>query len=166
MKTYYKWLADGEPIHGRGRYVSPGEWQPRIEGELEMCERGYHVLTRKHVADWCGTELIEVEVEDTDVVEADLEKTLVRSWRETRRFSWTRKDMVAYAKWCASRAATADAARCSTAAEVASARWAAANAEAAARYAAYSKRDAAPENERREQLAWIEARIGTVLRED
>jgi len=143
MKTFYKWLADGGPVYAQGSYAAPGEWQPRNEGDLEMCKRGYHVCAREQVPYWCGTEFVEVEVEDADVVEVAPDKTLVRSWCETRHFRWTRADMLAYAQWCASRAATTSA----TFAADAAAPFAA----VAAKRAADAAGNAA--NERQEQLA-------------
>jgi hypothetical protein len=98
---YYKWMADGKPIYGRGTYAPPGEWQPRIESKLEMCWRGYHVCTADQIPYWCGTELIEVEVRDEDIVDSREDKILCRTWREIRRFRWTCKDMVEYVRACA-----------------------------------------------------------------
>ena len=102
MTRYYKWMADGKPIYAAGSYAPPGEWQPRIEGELTACRRGYHILTWEQVPYWCGTELIEVEAQDVEIERDD--KCVCRTWREVKRYRWSRDDMVAYAQWCASRA--------------------------------------------------------------
>ena len=47
---YYKFLTDGNRgKHSRFDFTEyipsgdqPGKWMPAIEGELEVCERGYH----------------------------------------------------------------------------------------------------------------------------
>lgn len=99
---YYKWTANKKPVYGNGDYVLTGEPQPRIEGDLTMCERGYHVCTTDQVAQWCGTELWEVE--PIEIVERGSDKTLCRSWRVVKQIAWTIKDAVAYARACADRA--------------------------------------------------------------
>lgn len=181
---YYKWMADGKPIYGRGTYAPPGEWQPRIEGELMPCKNGYHILTAEQVPYWCGTELIEVKVRGVEVTQED--KCVCRTWREVKRYRWSRDDMVAYAQWCASRtkkyaaanaAAAAEAAAAAAARDAAAARAADAAASAAAFavdaaacsafHAASSARNAARAaaevDERAAQRMWIEERIGKKL---
>jgi hypothetical protein len=132
MTRYYKWMADGKPVYGKRKYATPGKWQTRIRGELVPCKTGYHVLTAEQVPSWCGTELIEVEIKGVVIVQDD--KCVCRTWREVKRYQWTRDDMIAYAQWCASRAEEhfARAARASGAA-----------ARAAVRAAAYAASDAA-----------------------
>lgn len=173
MTRYYKWLADDGPVYGVGDYASPGEWQERIGGDLVPCEHGYHVCTRDQVARWCGTELIEVEIDESDMIHA-CDKCVVRTWREIRRFEWSREDMVAYAHWCA-RSAERRARVSAAAADTASvAARAADDADAAAAAAAYAARAAAHAAVRAavtvdvdaghgQQLAWIEDRIGESL---
>jgi len=132
---YFKWLADGKPapesyVAGCTRDCSPtctaacltlaresappGQWQPRIEGELGLhtpdgfTPLGYRIIMAKQVPLWCGTDLIEVEAEEVD--DTDREIIVCRTWREIKRFRWTCEDMVAYARWCARDAASARAA--------------------------------------------------------
>ena len=156
---YYKWMADGKPIYGRGKYAQPGEWQPRIEGKLEICRRGYHVCTADQIPYWCGTELIEVEV--GGVVEVGSDKVLCRTWREIRRYKWTREDMIQFAKDCAAAAYAAARARaaaaCARDASAAAARATTYAAAAAARATTYAA--TAADAERRRQKVWIEDRI-------
>ena len=97
MTRYYKWMADGKPVYGEGKYATPGEWQTRIEDDLIPCRRGYHVLIADQVPLWCGTELIEVEAKDVEITQSN--KCVCRTWREIRRYQWTGVDTVAYAKW-------------------------------------------------------------------
>ncbi len=180
---YYKWMADEKPVYGSGVYATPGEWQPRIEGELMPCKNGYHILTAEQVPRWCGTELIEVKVRGVEVTQED--KCVCRTWREVKRYRWSRDDMVAYAQWCASRtkkyAAANAAAAARSARNAAAARAynhaadAAASAAAfavdaaacsafhAARSARNAARAAAEVDERAAQRMWIEERIGKKL---
>ena len=102
MTRYYKWMADGKPVYGTGEYATPGEWQTRIKRELQPCRRGYHILTAEQVPYWCGTDLIEVEAQDVEITQEY--KCVCRTWREIKRYRWTRDDMVEYARWCAGRA--------------------------------------------------------------
>ena len=104
MTRYYKWTVGGKAIYGQGKYAPIGEAQPRIEGALKMCERGYHVCTAEQVSHWCGTELWEVEVDEEDVVATNRSKTLCRTWKGIRKLNWTTADMVDYAQACADRA--------------------------------------------------------------
>ena len=172
---YYKWLAAEGPVYGVGGYARPGEWQPRMEGPLVVCRHGYHILTAEQVSLWCGDALIEVEPQAVEISES--EKCVCRTWREVRRFRWTRKDMVAYAQACAERAskhaaaaraaaarataATATAAAAVAAADAAGAARAATAADAAAAAAAVAAADVA--DECGWQRAWIEDRIGERL---
>lgn len=166
---YYKWMANGKPIYGKGKYAPPGEWQPRIEGKLEMCWRGYHVCTANQVPYWCGTELIEVEVREKDIVARGADKILCRTWREIRRFRWACEDMVEYARICASLAPIPVSGFAANAARYVAdtyTRYPTAASPSAA-YAAYCEARCAPPEiaaaVRQRQKAWIEDRIGEKL---
>lgn len=209
MTRYYKWLANNNPIYGKGTYAKPGEWQPRIDGKLLPCVRGYHIMTAAQVSFWCGTELIEVEPQDVKIVQYD--KCVCRTWREIKRFKWSRADMLQYANGCAERAqeiakqvsaryasdagnsayaayaaahaAVVAAANCAYYASRGAHVYCADAARAAADTAAYSASTAAAadlaataangasraasktsaETERKNQLRWIEIRVGEKL---
>lgn len=163
---YYKWMANGKPIYGRGKYAPPGEWQLKIEGKLEICWRGYHVCTADQVPYWCGTELIEVEVHEKDIVGRGPDKILCRTWREIRRFRWTRDDVAEYARACALAAPVHASELAASSARIASnyAIAAGAAAYAASLAAAYEATPTfAAAAARRRQKAWIEDRIGEKL---
>ena len=52
--SYYKWL-DSEGTGGYSGWAWPtelGKWLPDIEGDLEMCGNGYHVVKAKHLLEW------------------------------------------------------------------------------------------------------------------
>ena len=146
---YYKWFADKKPIYGRGEYVLDGGWQPRIEGKLIPCERGYHVCTEGQLPCWRGTDLAEVEI-DEEGMAAVAEKTVVRSFRIVRWLSWSRSDMVDCARVDAVSCASYSAA-CGAASASASVRAAVVVASSAA-----AARDAAAgAAERDRQRDWI-----------
>jgi hypothetical protein len=69
MTTHYKFLfPNGTTPQGHGVWPlpeggKPGEWLPKITGDLVACKNGYHVLQAQHLIDWvCGADLYEVEV--------------------------------------------------------------------------------------------------------
>ena len=58
-KTYYKLLADKKwpkwgkvPVYHTPRGFMPGEWMPRVKGQIVPCENGYHVLELKDLPYW------------------------------------------------------------------------------------------------------------------
>ena len=64
----YKWLRPGGvPANGgNGRWHlphggEPGQWMPRIEGELIPCQRGYHLCRVADLPYWIGPSLYVVE---------------------------------------------------------------------------------------------------------
>lgn len=93
MSKFYKWFADKRPIYGEGEYVLDGGWQPRIEGELKPCVRGFHVCRETDLDLWRGTELAEVEIDPVKMIASE-DKIVVRSWRLVRWLAWSRMDMV------------------------------------------------------------------------
>ena len=40
----------------------PGKWMPKIDGELVLCERGYHVCRREDLCSWLDANIYEAEV--------------------------------------------------------------------------------------------------------
>ena len=60
----------------------PGEWMPEVEGPLEPCANGYHVVSIEQLPMWLGERIFEVEVGD-EIVHAD-DKSVVRTCRLTR----------------------------------------------------------------------------------
>jgi len=100
---YYKWFAGRSPIYGKGEYVLDGGWQPKIEGELELCENGYHVCTEEQLPFWRGTRLAEVEVDAAGMAVGD-EKCAVHNFRVVRWLCWGELDLIDCAKSDASAA--------------------------------------------------------------
>jgi hypothetical protein len=89
---YFKWFADKKPLYGQGEYVLDGGWQPKVEGDLVLCQNGYHVCTEKQLSYWRGTDLAEVEVDPDGMIESE-EKCVVRTFRIVRWTPWTIEDM-------------------------------------------------------------------------
>ena len=81
---------------------SPGEWMPPVDGELEPCANGYHVVTLEQLPDWLGERIFEVEPGD-EIVHAD-DKSVVRTCRLIREFaSWNERTARLFACDCAER---------------------------------------------------------------
>jgi len=79
---------------------TPGEWMPEIEGELEPCRNGYHVVTLEQLPSWFGERIFEVEVGD-EIVHAD-DKSVVRTCRLTRECTgWNERTARLFACDCA-----------------------------------------------------------------
>ena len=78
----------------------PGEWLPEIEGELEMCVRGYHVCTKKSLTSWINANLYEVEI-GGDVIIGD-DKIVASKMRFVRKVdTWNDRTARLFACWCA-----------------------------------------------------------------
>ena len=157
---YYKWTADNKPICGIGKYELPkgkrkGKWM-EVEGELVMCENGFHACTREQLPYFCGTELWEVEL-DGVLDKPDARKVCARRMRFVRKLNWSRKDMEDYAQNCADQATL-----CATVAARNAAR-AARNAAWAATWTALDAAWAARDAARERQVKWIEERVGEKL---
>jgi hypothetical protein len=81
---------------------TPGEWMPEVEGELEPCRNGYHVVTLEQLADWLGERIFEVEVGD-EIVHED-NKSVTRTCRLTRECTgWNERTARLFACDCAER---------------------------------------------------------------
>lgn len=91
---YYKILdKDGRSCNGGNAEWSlptrnedgtwtPGEWMPPVEGELEPCGNGYHVVTIEQLLTWLGERIFEVEVGEEII--SDDDKSVVRTCRLVR----------------------------------------------------------------------------------
>ena len=110
--AYYKVLkSDGSCVNGGvGKWHlpkkkkdgtwTPGKWMPEIEGELELCENGYHICRTADLVHWLDEAIFEVEY-DGEIVEDD-NKCVVRKARLLRRVeSWNKKSARLFAADCA-----------------------------------------------------------------
>ena len=78
----------------------PGEWMPKIEGNLRPCENGYHLCRRDDLIHWLGPAIYEAEYRG-EVVK-DNEKVVVREARLTRRIeTWNERTARLFAADCA-----------------------------------------------------------------
>jgi hypothetical protein len=88
----------------------PKAWMPDIEGELEICQHGYHVTTREYLQFHVAPKLFEIEV-GGDHVEGDTESAwrkarLIRqidSWNKQTQRQWAIECCERYLKLCADR---------------------------------------------------------------
>ena len=79
---------------------SPGEWMPPVDGELEPCANGYHVVTLEQLLDWLGERIFEVEPGD-EIVHED-NKSVTRTCRLTRECTgWDERTARLFACDCA-----------------------------------------------------------------
>jgi len=114
MGKYYKTLdKDGCSCHGGDAEWSlptqnddgtwtPGEWMPEVEGPLEPCANGYHVVTLEQLPDWLGERIFEVEPGD-EIVHED-NKSVTRTCRLTRECTgWDERTARLFACDCAER---------------------------------------------------------------
>jgi hypothetical protein len=112
MTTYYKVLdPDGQPRNGgSGQYslptknddgsYTPGEWMPAVEGELELCENGYHLCRPPDLIEWLGPEIYAAEYRGERIDGSD--KIVVRECRLTRKVeAWNDRTARLFAVWCA-----------------------------------------------------------------
>jgi len=66
---YYKLLdKNNEGKYTGYRWDVSGEWM-EVEGEIEMCENGFHVLRAEDIVYWlnCGVNLYEVEIGENQI---------------------------------------------------------------------------------------------------
>jgi hypothetical protein len=103
--TYYKVLNGLRPniADTSYRYPGVGRWTKRIDGDLEACERGYHLAQNEQVLDWLGPTIYEAEPGDV-IVEAG-NKIVTDRVRLIRRFdTWNERSARLFAADCAERA--------------------------------------------------------------
>jgi hypothetical protein len=73
---------------------------PEVEGELEPCVNGYHVVTLEQLPDWLGERIFEVEVGKEILPDDD--KSVVRTCRLTRECTgWNERTARLFACDCA-----------------------------------------------------------------
>lgn len=78
----------------------PGRWMPKIKGELEPCENGYHICRPQDLIEWLDEVIFEVEY-DGEIVE-DNDKCVVRKARLLRKVeTWNDKTARLFAADCA-----------------------------------------------------------------
>lgn len=105
MPKYYKALnPDGNTPEGYGHYdTSNRDWQPAIEGKLEACKNGYHLLRTEDIIEWNCPELWEVEIEGR--VTEFYTQIVVSSFRFVRKLdTWNEWSQRLFACDCADRA--------------------------------------------------------------
>jgi hypothetical protein len=111
MKLYKVLDGNGESCHGGDSTWSlptqnengawhPGDWMPEIEGELEPCENGYHVVRFDQLSQWLHTCIFEVEV-DGELIEAE-DKYVCRKCRLVRELmAWNTETQRRFSLACA-----------------------------------------------------------------
>jgi hypothetical protein len=108
---YYKFLRKGgmAPFAESFRWElptndSPGPWMPKIEGDLAMCQNGYHLTPWLGLPAWMSSELYEAEYlgEPLRDVLTWTEKIAVKEARLVRRVeAWNTEGAQTFARHCA-----------------------------------------------------------------
>jgi len=76
---YYKFLNDDMVTRfANFKHPAIGEWTDLIEGELKMCNNGYHVATEYNCVLWLNSRMFEVECVELEHGE---EKSICRQER-------------------------------------------------------------------------------------
>ena len=91
-----KWFL---PTRKKDGTWKPGKWMPKIEGELRLCDRGYHLCREKDLLNWLNEAIYEAEYRG-EVIEDD-NKIVCRDVRLLRRMNWDDKVARIFACWCA-----------------------------------------------------------------
>ena len=103
----YKVLRDGNgtysynpwslPKNGR-----PGKWMPKIEGDLIMCEKGYHLCRKQDLIHWIGPDIYEAGYKGKRIDGNN--KIVVRQARIIRKIdNWNEQTARLFAADCAER---------------------------------------------------------------
>jgi len=105
---YYKFLTDDN----RGRYSKfdfseylpadgrPGKWLPEIDGELEICENGYHGCTSENLIEWLNAQLFEIEyMGKPENYDNKVNGRQIRFLRKIE--TWNERNARLFAVWCA-----------------------------------------------------------------
>ncbi|NWG72772.1 MAG: hypothetical protein HXY23_14365, partial [Parvularculaceae bacterium] len=109
MTTYYKFLNENgttpQQHHAwklpRGN--RPGAWMPKITGELEPCENGYHLMRETDLIEWFAPALYTAEAR-IEIIESDT-KIVARQARLLHRVgAWNETTARLFACDCAERA--------------------------------------------------------------
>jgi len=106
---YYKILVNGKSCNGgKAEWLlpsksRPGKWMPKIEGELKLCEREYHIVKAEDILVWVkeGCGIYEVEPKG-EVIYGD-SKGICRTVRLTKCLKWDDKIARSFACDCAER---------------------------------------------------------------
>ena len=114
MKYYKVLKEDGRCCNGgTGKWYlpekladgtwKPGKWMPKIEGDLEPCENGYHICRPDDLVYWLDEAIFEVKCSGEIVKSED--KCVVRRARLLRRVeTWTERTARLFAADCAEHA--------------------------------------------------------------
>jgi hypothetical protein len=107
MELYKILSKDNGPIYGNPNFKwslprgkRPGEWMPPINGELVLCENGYHACRRGDLLDWLGPNIYELEYRG-EIIEGG-GKVVVSEARLTHHFkAWNEQTARLFACDCA-----------------------------------------------------------------
>src|SRR5574340_461793 len=107
MKYYKFCTADNKGEFSHFDYTpylphdgKPGEWLPKIAGDLEACRKGYHACDKGHLLNWREAQLFEVEFVFKVRVADD--KVYGRKMRLVKKIDgWNDKNLRLFAVWCA-----------------------------------------------------------------
>ena len=101
-KKYYKFMAAGCVGPFSGKKLEADKLLPAVEGDLIMCENGYHFCTSEHLCRWANAELYAVEARGR-IVKGD-GKCCAREIKMTRIEKWNEKSARLFAADCAEQA--------------------------------------------------------------
>ena len=106
---YFKILVQGKSCNGgKCDWFLPskgksGKWMPNIEGDLELCARGYHIVKAEDILDWVREDCEIYEVEPKGKVTYGDNKGVCVSARITKRLEWDDKIARSFACDCVER---------------------------------------------------------------
>ena len=106
---YYKILISGKSCHGGDSTwflpigKKPGKWMPRIDGELKLCERGYHIVKVEDILEWVKEDCQIFEAEPKGNVFYRGSKGVCRSARLVKQLTWNDRIARLFACDCAER---------------------------------------------------------------
>ena len=106
---YYKILVKGKSCNGgKCKWSLPsegftGKWMPPVEGKLEMCSRGYHIVKAEDILDWVKEDCEIFGVEPKGKVTYGDNKGICRSARLIKKLKWDDRIARSFACDCAER---------------------------------------------------------------
>lgn len=74
------------PIQNRDGSWTPGNWMPKVQGDLELCENGYHLTDAQHLPEWLNANIYEAEP-SKEIIVGD-NNVVCRSVRLLKKTSW------------------------------------------------------------------------------
>ena len=98
---YLKFMEKGCVGPYSGRPLEPDVWLPEVEGELVLCENGYHLCKPEHAINWFNEEAYSVEFKEPVLFGED--KICAASIRMTRIPAWNERTARLFAADCAER---------------------------------------------------------------